>query len=82
MQKILSHLIHGQTVLKDTMFSVLKSVVKFLLISLRNALMDICVLTMKNMEWVMHQVFYVSDVQNKESITSILYFIASFPKLL
>ena len=30
----------------------------------------------------MHQIFCVSDVKNKKSLNPILYFIASFPKLL
>ena len=30
----------------------------------------------------MHQIFCVPDVQNKKSLNPILYFIASFPKLL
>ena len=36
---------HGQTSLKDTIFSVLKSGIKLLQIGLRNALMDMCFLT-------------------------------------
>ena len=41
---------HGQTFLKDTIFSALKFGVKMLLISLRNAMMDIYFLTLQYIE--------------------------------
>ena len=43
-----SNLLHGQTSLKDTIFSVLNSAVKLLLISLSNAHMDIYLLSGTN----------------------------------
>ena len=33
-------------------------------------------------EWIMHQIFSVLDVKNNKSLNPILYFIASFTKLL
>ena len=64
---------HGQTFLKDTIFSALKFGVKMLLISLRNAMMDIYFLTLQYIEWEMHQIICVSDIKNEESLTPILY---------
>ena len=58
----LSNPFHGQTPLKDTIFSVLKSGAKLLLIGLRNALMDIYFLTPQHIEWATHQIFCVPDV--------------------
>ena len=44
-----------------------------LLISLRNAMMDIYFLTLQYIEWEMHQIICVSDIKNEESLTPILY---------
>ena len=50
-------LFYDQTSLKETLFSVLKSGVKFSLIGLRNALRDIYFLTLQYIEWATHQIF-------------------------
>ena len=59
----LSNSFHGQTSLKDTIFSVLKFWVKLLLIGLRNVLMGIFFLILQYVESAMHRIFCVLDVK-------------------
>ena len=60
----LSNSFQEQTSWKDTLFSFLKSVIKLLMIGLRNALMDIIYfLTPQNKEWKTYQIIWVQDIQ-------------------
>ena len=93
----LSNSFHGQNSLKDIIFLVLISGVKFVLSGLRNALINSYIFSSwykfihfflpsnPEMEWTTHQIFCIWDVKSKKSLNLILYInivFRSFRKLL
>ena len=64
------------------MDSYIFSILYFYFLSALNLFIFLFPCTLQYTKWAMHQIFCVPDAKNKKSLNPILYFIASFLKLL